>query len=91
MSEMMTEARKQWLLWRLAALRFCLYSAASLWTCWSTATNMVDMTLMDNWTWFQTIGGCFGSWCLVIIAYLDKSTGQIASGHIPGVEEEHKP
>ena len=91
MSEMIAEAKRTWLLWRLALLRFTLFSIASLWTCWSTATNMVDMTMMDNWTWFQTIGGCLGNWCLVLIAFLDKSMNQIASGHIPGVEEEHKP
>jgi len=79
------------MLWRLALVRFGLFSAASLWTCWTTATANLNMTLLSSWDWFQTIGGCLASWCLVIIAFLDKSAHQIQSGQIPGLENgEHQ-
>lgn len=86
MSKLISEAMKAALLWRIAVTRFVLYSVASLWTCWATATGMVNMLEMDAWTWFQTIGGCLASWCLVIIAYLDKSAHQISAGELPGLD-----
>jgi hypothetical protein len=78
------------MLWRIAKIRIVLFSVATLWTCWSTATSNLDMTLLKPWDWFQTIGGCFASWCMVMMAFLDKSAGQISQGHIPGIEVETK-
>ena len=74
-------------LWRLATLKIVLYSFATLWACWSTATQNLDMTLLGWYDWAQTIGGCIGAWCLTMMAFIDKSAAQLLAGHMPGLDD----
>jgi len=75
------------LLWRLARIKVILFSAVSLWTCWSTATQGLDMTLLGRWEWVQTIGGCLAAWGITMMALIDKSASQLSGGHIPGLDD----
>lgn len=75
------------MLWGLARLRVILYSVASLWTCWATATSSLNISMLGWHDWFQTIGGCIASWCLVMMAFVDKSASELASGKIPGLSD----
>lgn len=74
-------------LWNLAWLKITLYSLATLWTCWSTATSNLDMPALGAWDWFQTIGGCLAAWALTMMAFIDRSAAQIAAGQIPGLAD----
>lgn len=73
-------------LWRMAVLKIILFSAVSLWTCWSTATQGLDMTKLGTWEWIQTIGGCVAAWFITLMAFVDKSAAQVSAGKIPGLE-----
>lgn len=92
MSAIINEAKAQWILWRLAIVRVCFYSAMSLGSCWMTATNQVDMTNLGTWEWAQTIIGCFVAWSAAMMAFIDKTSSQIAAGQLPlnGKEAETK-
>ena len=74
------------LLWRLARVKMVLFSASSLWMCWATATNSIDLSKLGWWDWFQTIGGCLGSWCIAMMAFVDRSAAQVAAGRIPALD-----
>lgn len=74
------------MLWRLARVKMILFSCTSLWTCWATSTASLDMTKLGAWEWSQTIGGCLCAWGLTMMALVDKSAGQIAAGHVPGID-----
>jgi len=78
--------KSEQMLWRMAIIKIFLFSAVSLWTCWSTATQGLDMTKLGTWEWIQTVGGCVAAWFITLMAFVDKSAGQISSGKIPGLE-----
>ena len=90
----MNVEKSEKVLWRLAVVKIILFSLVALWTCWSTATQNLDMTKLGWWDWCQTIGGCVTAWFITLMAFIDRTAGQIASGKIPGLENgngEQKP
>lgn len=72
--------------WRMLFLSF-----SSLWMAWSTATNQIDMSQLGWFDWFQTLGGCFGNWSVMMAALLMTQGKAIAAGHVPGLEEVDDP
>jgi hypothetical protein len=74
-------------LWRLAIIKMVLFSLATLAGAWMTALNKLDW---DSLAWDDRrniIIGMFLIWSNVMIAFLDKSANQIATGHMPGLDD----
>lgn len=84
MKEFLNAAKVQWLLWKLAVARFILYSLSTLISSFMTANATIVWTNLTNWERFIVILGCIGSWTTTMIAFLDKTSSQIAKGQIPG-------
>jgi len=69
--------------WRMAVVKGLLFSVVSAGTCWLTATNQIDMTLLGTWDWVQTGIGVFVAWGTVMMAYLSKSAQALMEGKLP--------
>jgi hypothetical protein len=80
------------ILWRLAIVKAILYSSVMLGSCWLTALNKLDWSVLAWDDKRNILIGIGVSWGTAMIAFLDKSAHQIAAGQIPGLENgETKP
>ena len=78
-------------LWRMAIAKAVLFSAVTLAGAWMTALNKLDWSTLQWDDKRNILIGMFLIWGNSMIAFMDKSANQLATGHIPGIENGDLP
>ena len=79
-------ATKQWqaaVLWKMVIIKVSLLSLVTLGAAWQTATAGMDFGMLPKWDRVNILVGIFVLWGNQMVAFLDKSAGQISSGKMP--------
>lgn len=83
MSKFISDARLAVIYWRLSIARVLLYSMSTLIASFMTSNAIVSWPSLSWFERFLVCLGAFSSWSTTMVAFLDKSIGNIASGKEP--------
>ena len=83
MSEWLTKAKEQALIYWGVVLYALLFSLVSFGNAWQTATAGVDWSQCDRDSKTRIIIGCFVTWGTVMMAYISTTTSRVSKGQLP--------
>ena len=83
MSELLTKAREAVLLWRLAKIKFWLFTLVTLGVAWQSSTSNLVVSSLKPWELFNVFVGMFIIWGTNMVAFVDKTAGQVSAGRLP--------
>ena len=83
MSDLLTKSKEAALLWKMAKIKFVLFSVVTIGVAWQSSTSNLVVSSLKPWELFNVAIGMIILWGNTIIAYLDKTASTINSGKLP--------